>query len=376
MKNTATAQITTIHDVAKRAGVATATVSRVLNNTAPVSDSTRKIVQTAIDELNFVPSPNARKLSWGKTFTIACIVPFFTRPSFVERLRGIVGVFEDSDYDLIVYNVESARRRAQYFNEVPRPDRCDGVIVVSMTPNDNDVNALKRFNLPVVLVDSHHPQFHSISEDSEEGAAKAVNHLIELGHNKIAFIGGPLKDTLNFEATSSARRLKGYKQALQNANIAFKDDYVCVDNNFAIGSKNGNTVKAFTLQLMRSNRPPTAIFAASDFQAMGVMQAARSMGLRVPEDLSVVGYDDIELAEHLSLTTINQSLRLSGERGATLLLETLSILSTESKKENSSLSHQSFIDDDAEKVIHEKVPVDLVLRASTAPSLDRQHPVI
>ena len=106
------------------------------------------------------------------------------------------------------------------------------------------------------------------------------------------------------------------------------------------------------------------------------MQAARSMGLRVPEDLSVVGYDDIELAEHLSLTTINQSLRLSGERGATLLLETLSILSTESKKENSSLSHQSFIDDDAEKVIHEKVPVDLVLRASTAHSLDRQHPVI
>lgn len=365
MKHTNTPTVTTIHDVAKRAGVAVATVSRVLNNTAPVSESTRKLVQAAIAELNFVPSSNARKLSWGKTFTIACIVPFFTRPSFVERLRGIVGVFEDSEYDLIVYNVESARRRAQYFNEVPRPDRCDGVIVVSMTPNEGDVASLKRFGLPVVLVDSYHPEFNSISENSEEGAIKAVAHLVELGHSRIAFIGGPLKDTLNYEATSSARRLRGYKQALEAANIPFDESYVCVDNNFAIGSKNGNTVKAFTMQLMRGPKPPTAIFASSDFQAMGVMQAARSMGLRVPEDLSVVGYDDIELAEHLSLTTINQSLRLSGERGASILLEILSELNTESNKSNGINGHAA---PPATKL--ENVPVELVIRSSTAKAPD------
>jgi DNA-binding LacI/PurR family transcriptional regulator len=306
----------TIRDVAKRAGVGVATVSRVLNNSGLVSEHARQQVLDAVAELNYVPNPTARRLSLGKTFTIAVIVPFFTRPSFVERLRGIDSVFGDSRYDMIVMNVETVAKRNKYFAEVPRLDRADGVIIVTLTPNDEEVQAFKAANIPVVLVDTHHPELPSVMEDSVLGGQMATQYLIDLGHTRIGYLSDVLDDV--FSATAaSLLRFRGYQQALESAGIPLREDLI------KQGRHSREEARRCGADLFAMPDRPTAVFAASDTQAIGVMEAARDAGLRVPDDVSVVGYDDLEVAEYLGLTTVRQSLFESGRRGAELLMQAM-----------------------------------------------------
>lgn len=299
-----------------------ATVSRVLNGNAGVRQPARQAVERAIAELNFSPNPSARRLKQGKTSTIVAIVPFFTRPSFVERLRGVLAVLETTNYDLIVYNVESEQRRRYCLTEVPRPERADGVVVVSMSPTDDDWHHLTRYGLPVVLVDAYHPQLPSVQEDAREGGRRATEHLIALGHRRIGFIGGPLQDVFNFTNTSTSYRLKGFRAAIDAAGLTVAEDLIAIDPR-AIGEESRERAREETLRWMARSDRPTAVFAASDTQAMGVLQAAQELGLAVPGDLSVIGYDDIELARFLQLTTVRQHLTESGRRGAQLLLDML-----------------------------------------------------
>lgn len=306
----------TIRDVAKRANVGVATVSRVLNNSGLVSDHARQRVLEAVAELSYVPNPTARRLSLGKTFTIAVIVPFFTRPSFVERLRGIDSVFADSRYDMIVMNVETVQKRNKYFAEVPRPDRADGIIIVTLTPTDEEVQSFKAAGVPVVLVDTHHAELPSVMEDSVLGGRLATEHLIDLGHRRIAYLSDVLDDV--FSATAaSPYRYRGYQQALSDAGIPLCESYV------KQGRHSREEARRCAAELFALPDRPTAVFAASDTQAIGVMEAARDAGLRVPEDVSVVGYDDLEVAEYLGLSTMRQSLFESGRRGAELLLQAM-----------------------------------------------------
>jgi DNA-binding LacI/PurR family transcriptional regulator len=306
----------TIRDVAKRAGVGVATVSRVLNNSGLVSESARQLVLEAVAALNYVPNPTARRLSLGKTFTIAVIVPFFTRPSFVERLRGIDSVFTDSRYDMIVMNVETIAKRNKYFAEVPRPDRVDGVIIVTLTPSDEEVQAFKAAQIPVVLVDTHHPELTSVMEDSVWGGRLATQHLIDLGHTRIAYLSDVLDDVFSATAASQYRD-HGYRLALEAAGIPIREDYVVQ------GRHSREEARRCGAALFAMPDRPTAVFAASDTQAIGVMEAARNAGLRVPEDVSVIGYDDLDVADYLGLSTVRQSLFESGKRGAELLLRTM-----------------------------------------------------
>jgi DNA-binding LacI/PurR family transcriptional regulator len=306
----------TIRDVAKRAGVGVATVSRVLNNSGLVSESARQQVLEAVAALNYVPNPTARRLSLGKTFTIAVIVPFFTRPSFVERLRGIDSIFGDSRYDMIVMNVETVAKRNKYLAEVPRPDRVDGVIIVTLTPNDEEVQTFKAAQVPVILVDTHHPGLPSVMEDSVLGGRQATQHLIDLGHTRIAYLSDVLDDVFS-DTAASLSRYRGYQQALEAAGIPLREDYV------KQGRHSREEARRCAVDLFALVDRPTAIFAASDTQAIGVMEAARDAGLRVPEDVSVIGYDDLEVASYLGLTTMRQSLYESGKRGAELLLQAI-----------------------------------------------------
>ncbi len=147
----------TIRDVAQKAGVGLGTASRVLNNSPLVSSATRQRVLDVIAEINFVPSANARRLSLGKTLTVAAIIPFFTRPAFIERLRGIEATLSESAYDLVIYNVETPQKRDDYILNVPRRERADGVLIISLSPHDRDVAGLAQTAVPVVLVDAHHP---------------------------------------------------------------------------------------------------------------------------------------------------------------------------------------------------------------------------
>lgn len=331
----------TIKDVAKEAGVGVGTVSRVINNSEAVSDSTRHKVLSAIANLDYTPNTNARRLSLGKTMTVAVIVPFFTRPSVVERLRGIEKVLAASEYDLILYNVETIHRRHDCFQNVSRRERVDGMIIISLMPTNEEANRLKQTGVPIVLVDSHHPQFNSIMIDDIDGAYRATKHLIELGHHKIAHIGDHVENPFNFQQIHD--RYQGYRQALKEANIPFRADY------HQQGEHSRREAQRLAHRLLTGVDPPTAIFAFSDTQAIGILEAARNLDLQVPQDLSVVGYDDIEIAEYLHLTTIRQSLFQSGLDGGQLLLKTMAN-NTQTPREH-------------------VLPTELVTRRTTAPPL-------
>ncbi len=309
----------TIRDVAKKAGVGLGTVSRVINQNPSVSDETRQRVLEAIDELDFRPSPTARRLSLGRTQTIAALVPFFTRPATVERLRGVEIGIAGSEYDLIVFNIETPDRRDDAFLEVARRERVDGVLVISLPLTPDVFKHLKDSDIPLVFIDVSHPelgQFSRVIFDDIQGGRTAVEHLIELGHKRIGFISDPLDDPFLF--TTSRDRFRGYQKALAKAGIP-------LDEQLYQHAEHGRyAARDLALEMLTLSDRPTAIFAASDTQAIGVLEAARTLGLSVPEDLSVVGYGDIDLAEYLNLSTIRQLLFESGQIGLRFLLDAIS----------------------------------------------------
>ena len=315
LSNKGVALAATIHDVAKKAGVGIGTVSSVLNNSRPVNETTRQKVLAAIKELDFIPNPSGRRLSMGKTHTIGVVIPFFTIASQVERLRGVMSVIASSDYDINLFTVETIPQRNEVLQKVPRRGRIDGLLIFSINPSENDVRRFKQGNIPTVLVEAFHPDLPYISIDDVAGAKTAVKHLIELGHRKIAYISDFLEDP--FGSNFSRHRYEGYRLALEEADISFNPEY---HRQSWLGREEG---RQLTMELSKLPDPPTAIFAFSDELALGVLEAARDLNVNVPAELSVVGYDDIELAKFAQLTTIRQNLFLSGVQGVELLLNAI-----------------------------------------------------
>ncbi len=329
----------TIRDVAKKAGVGVGTVSRVLNQSTAVSPATRTKVQTAIEALDYTPSSIARRLSLGRTMTIGVIAPFFIRPSYVERLRGVDTVLAESEYDFIIYNVETVARRDACFREILRQERVDGLLIITLPPTDEEVARLKQANIPTVLVDGDHPQISHVMIDDVAGGYQATRHLLDLGHRKIGYISDLLQES-PFGFRPVADRYQGYRNALADAGIEFRPEY------HRQGELSRREASRLAHELLTLPDPPTAIFAYSDTQAFGVLRAAQNLDLKVPEQLSIIGYDDIEISEFLHLTTIRQHLLESGQRGAELLLAEI-----------------------AQPGLPQEVilPTDLVLRSTTAP---------
>jgi LacI family transcriptional regulator len=303
----------TIADVAARAGVGVTTVSRVLNSHTNVSPSTRAKVLDAIVALQYRPSSLARNLSLRRTHVIGVVVPCFTSPSAVERVRGVAGVLARSPYDLMLFDIESEDRREHAFRLFDRGDRSDGLLLISLIPPEDEVERLRATGLPCVLVDAPHPAFPSIVIDDVHGGELATDHLIELGHRQIAFFGDKSPDPFRF--ASSLDRTRGYERALARAGIELRNEYMCE------GTKSYHVARSIAIDLLRLPQRPTAVFAASDSQALGVLEAARILGIRVPDELSIVGFDDVEVAAHVGLTTVRQPLYESGRRGAQLLLQ-------------------------------------------------------
>ena len=186
----------TIRDVAKLANVSTATVSRVLNNTGPVSETTRKIVLDACAELNFSINPIARRLSLGRTHMIAVLLPYLTLPSLVERLRGVQYALDDSGYDLVPFSVGSPGRRDQRLADLSRKSRVDGLLIISVPPTDEQAKRLIEEEIPTVLVDACHPDLHCLVIDDVRGGYIATKHLIDLGHHRIGLITDPMENIL------------------------------------------------------------------------------------------------------------------------------------------------------------------------------------
>jgi DNA-binding LacI/PurR family transcriptional regulator len=302
----------TIRDVARRAGVGVGTVSRVLNASSSVSASTQARVHLAMEQLGYRRSVIARSLSVGRTHALGIVAPFFTSPSVIERLRGVVERLGDSDYDILIFSVETARQRTDAFQDFARHDRVDGLLVLSLPLSDAEVATLRRDGLPVVLIDVAHPALTHVVIDDVHGGALATQHLLAKGHRRIAFLGdAPVAE---FGFTSSDRRREGYRRALEGAGIEPDDALV------RHGRHGRAEAAALARELLEADHRPTAVFAASDIQAFGVLEAVGALGLRVPDDVAVIGFDDIEMASLMGLTTVRQPLFESGLRGADLLL--------------------------------------------------------
>jgi LacI family transcriptional regulator len=304
-----------IGDVAARAGVGVATVSRVLNGRAHVSAPTRERVLTAIRELDYRPSSLARNLSFRRTFVVGVVVPFLTRPSAVERVRGVVEVLAGSEYDLALFDVESEDRRRRAFELLGRVDRTDGLLVVSLIPDAAAVARLQAARIPCVIVDGAHPHLPHVVTDDVHGGELATRHLLELGHRRIAMIGDKPPDP--YRLGGSRDRTAGYRRALASVGIVPPEGFI------RIGTEMRHEAREIAESLLALPDPPTAIFAGSDFEALGVLEAAEARGIDVPGQLSVVGFDDIEIASYVGLTTVRQQLAESGRLGATMLLNAL-----------------------------------------------------
>lgn len=305
--------MTTINEVAGRAGVGKGTVSRVLNGSGHVSAVTRARVEAAIADLGYTPSSVAQSLARGRSSGVAVVVPFVTHPSAVSRVQGIIEGLRPSGLPVSILDVETPDHARSHFVSLLRSLRPQGVIVVSLVPDADIRQRLLEHECPLVWVDADVADHTSVYVDNEAGGRMATEHLIALGHTEIAFIGDD--DASGFGFTSSPDRRRGFATAMLEHGL---DPRRC-----HVGPHSQDVARRLAGDPLSGPRPPTAIVAASDTQALGVLAAARELGLRVPVDLSVVGFDDIAVAEFVGLTTVRQPIAESGRRAAHLLLSAM-----------------------------------------------------
>jgi len=309
----------TIYDVAKRAGVGIGTVSRVLNESPQISPKTREKVLKAIRELQYRPHALARGLARNKTGMIGVVMPFFIGYFYFELLRTIQHELTQKGYDLILYNVENPKQLDTIFEKSLRERRVDGLLILSVPISDVHAKEFHRQRFPVVLVDTTHPDLDSIKVENTQGAYTAVSYLISLGHQRIGMITGKLS------SPPARERVEGYKKALTDHGIPFEPRYLLVPEiPEADGFNRSAGYQGFKQLVSLGKERPTAIFASSDIQAAGALLAAQELHLRIPEEMALIGFDDVELASYLGLTTMRQPLEDMGKLAVERLIERIS----------------------------------------------------
>lgn len=304
----------TIYDLAREAGVGIGTVSRCLNNHPSVSPQTRARVLSIARRLSYTPHAHAQRLASRKTNSISTIIPYFTNYFFVQILEGVQDKAAELGFDLILYGVNHPTQAEQYLKRSLLRGHVDGVMLFSMKFPESYVSRFREMTLPLVLVDAFHEAFDSIRVKNREGAQAATRHLISLGHRRIAMINA------SPETQPARERLEGFQDALAEAGLPFhSSDLLATASGKADGFSREAGRAAMHELLSRPGPRPTAVFIASDVQALGALDAVREHGVRIPDDLAVVGFDDIELARHVGLTTMRQPMYAMG----TLALERL-----------------------------------------------------
>ncbi|WP_447784449.1 LacI family DNA-binding transcriptional regulator [Pseudomonas germanica] len=301
----------TIKDVAALAGISYTTVSHVVNNTRPVSQEVRLKVEAAIKSLDYVPSAVARSLKAKTTATIGLLVPNSLNPYFAELARGIEDYCERNGYCVILCNSDDNPEKQRSYLRVLLEKRIDGLIVASAGGDSGLAQGLAGLKTPMVIVDRGLDGVDAdlVRIDHEYGAYLATRHLLELGHRDIATIGGPA-------STSVAQmRLAGYCRALKEAGVEVRPERM-LESDFT--STGGYSAAAILLE----GNPPSAIFAGNDMIGIGVLRAAAERNVRVPSELSVIGFDDIQMSRYVypALTTVGQSILQLGEMAAEVLL--------------------------------------------------------
>lgn len=305
-----------IEDVARAAGVSTATVSRALSGRTHVAEATRVRVLTAAKELGYVVSSAASSLASGRTRNVGVIVPYIDRWFFSTVLSGVTRVLAEHGYDVTLYAVPTdTEGRHAVFDTSIRRGRVDAIIVVSIQLDQHETDDLLSLGIPVVALGGPNEGLRALSVDDEAVARDATDHLIGLGHVDIGHIGARTEFDLDFHLPSQRRR--GYEEALLSVGLAPRPEWQAqADFTIAGGDHAAH-------DLLSSADRPSAIFAASDEMAIGAILAARNLGLRVPEDVSIIGVDGHELGAYFGLTTVSQRPARQGERAAEAVLRDL-----------------------------------------------------
>ncbi len=302
----------TIYDVARHAGVSPTTVSRILNEPDKVNPETQKRVLASIDALSFIPKAEARARSMQKNGRIGVISPFFTAPSFIQRLRGIAGALSPQKFELVIYTVDSATQLKNYLSTLPLTGNLDGLIVLSLPVGDTEASRLIDHGLPTILIEYPHPRLDCVEIDDVQGGYMATTYLLKKGHRRIAFLGDT--DLPEYSIHPVSLRLSGFRKALKDFKIDLPETFV------RLAPYSQEQTRQVARELLSLREPPTAIFSATDFQALGVLKAAHQLDVKVPEQLAVIGFDDLDMAEFANLTTISQHLDESGRLAVEILL--------------------------------------------------------
>lgn len=290
--------VASIEDVARLAGVSIATVSRALRGLPDVATATRGRVLEAAAQLDYIASPFAARLASGRTTTVGVVVPYVNRWFFAEVIDTVETALRMAGYDLLLYNLGDEAGRNRFFDVMPMRKRVDGVLVASLVLSDDEFDALALLGSPVGLLGLERPGFLCARIDDVHGARQAVEHLLALGHRRIALIGGDTDDPMRF--TPPLHRRDGYRDALRDAGLELDPEFEVLGY-FTVA---GGT--AATEALLALPHRPTAIFAESDEMAYGALRSIRRAKLRVPEDVAVIGFDDQADAELMDLSSVRQ----------------------------------------------------------------------
>ncbi|MEK3854029.1 LacI family DNA-binding transcriptional regulator [Cytobacillus sp. FSL H8-0458] len=329
----------TIYDLAKKTGFSSTTVSKALNNYSDVSEKTKKKILEAAAEMGYLPNAHAQSLSTKKSWTIGVMFaednevgmkhPFFN--AIIESFRKFV---EREGYDLIFASRNLRKRDTSYLEHFLYRG-VDGIVVICSDPHDPQVQEMINSHLPIVVIDMTDQNCSVVYSDNIEGGRLAVNYFHSLGHDRIAHISGdPGID-------AGAQRIKGFKKAMKELNLPIREEFMVNGGFFSI--KEGREAMNKLLSL---EEKPTAVFVSGDHMAIGAMEAIKEKGLRVPEDISIIGYDDIEMAAYVSpkLTTVKQDTDRIGEAAGQLLV--------------------SQMDQKKKLLTKEVIPVELIIRES------------
>ncbi|HEX9960152.1 MAG TPA: LacI family DNA-binding transcriptional regulator [Pyrinomonadaceae bacterium] len=333
--------MSSIKEVAREAGVSTATVSHVINNTRYVSDEVRARVLQAIEQCRYYPNAHARSLASGKSKIIGLVISDIVNPFFPELVKAIEAAAFERGYDIVLSNTNYDTERTSHYVRRFIERKIAGVAVMTSEMDKKLVDELSQREVPVVFLDVGEPGLHmnNLRVDYDEGIEQAILHLVALGHRRIAFIGG------NTNLRSSRRRLEAFQKTMRQL---FPDAPELVFyGNFKI---EGGQRAASEILATRGENPPTAVVCANDLTAIGAISEFEAAGLNVPRDVSVVGFDNIAFAALTkpALTTVNLPLGELGRRAIEVLIRS--------------------VEDSEQQGIEIRIPTNLIIRQSTAPA--------
>lgn len=291
----------TIYDIAEKAHVSIATVSRVFNRHPRVSASTRTRVLSIADELGYQPHVSAQSLARRRTHLLAAVIPVLSNFFYMEVIRGMQDAVVDSDFDLLVYAAPSPQEVDNQLERAVQRGRADGLLLLSTPLTAGNIKRLRSVKQPIVLVDARHPDFDSVAVDNIKGGYMAGRHFLDCGYERPGYI------TVDPEPPPAAQRREGFERALLEAGHALDPRRLAASDRKPYGFVEEAGYESMKMLLARDTGLD-AVFVASDIQALGALAALREAGLQSPDDIAIIGFDDINVSKYVGLTTLQQPM--------------------------------------------------------------------